>query len=134
VRGNQARVKNADLCHPSCTVVIYRRKSASPVLNVLRRVIILELICIKDEKDDLVTDFHSILARWRNYFSQQLYVHGVNDVRQTEIHTAEPLVPEPNAFEVKLAIEKLKSHKSPGIDHIPAELIEAGGGTISYEN
>jgi len=38
VRGNQARVKNADLCHPSCTVVMYRCKSASPILNVLRRV------------------------------------------------------------------------------------------------
>jgi len=36
VRGNQACVKNADLCHPSCTVVMYRRKSASPVHNVLR--------------------------------------------------------------------------------------------------
>ena len=35
VRGNQARVKNADLRHPSCTVVMYRHKSASPVHNVL---------------------------------------------------------------------------------------------------
>jgi len=35
VRGNQARVKNADLRHPSCTVVMYRRKSASPVIKVL---------------------------------------------------------------------------------------------------
>ena len=35
VRGNQARVKNADLLHPCCTVVMYRRKSASPVHNVL---------------------------------------------------------------------------------------------------
>jgi hypothetical protein len=36
VRGNQARVKkNADLRHPSCTVVMYRRRSASPVHNVL---------------------------------------------------------------------------------------------------
>jgi hypothetical protein len=34
VRGNQARVKNADLRHPSCAVVMYRRKSASPVHNV----------------------------------------------------------------------------------------------------
>jgi len=34
---------------------------------------------------------------------------GVN-VRQTEIHTAEPPVPELSAFEVKLAIEKLKRH------------------------
>ena len=29
--------------------------------------------------------------------------------RQEEIHTAEPLVPEPSAFEVELAIEKLKT-------------------------
>ena len=35
-RRNQARVKNADLRHPSCTVVMQRRKSASPILNVLR--------------------------------------------------------------------------------------------------
>ena len=31
---------------------------------------------------------------------------------------------------VELAIEKLKNHKSPGIDQIPAELIKAGGSTI----
>ena len=55
-------------------------------------------------------------------------VHGVNDVRQREIHRVEPLVPEPSASEVELATEKLKkSHKSPGIDQIPAELIKAGG-------
>jgi len=54
-----------------------------------------------------------------------LNVHGANDVRQTEIHTAELLVPEPSASGVELAIEKLKSHKSPGIDNIPAELIKA---------
>jgi hypothetical protein len=29
-----------------------------------------------------------------------------------------------------LAIEKLKSHKSPGIDQIPAELIKVGGRTV----
>jgi hypothetical protein len=64
----------------------------------------------------LFADSHSIVARWRNYFSQLLNVHGVNDVRQVEIHTAEPLVPEPSAFEVELAIAKLKGHTSPGID------------------
>jgi hypothetical protein len=63
---------------------------------------------VKDEKGDLVTDCHSILTRWRNYFSQLLNVHGDGDVEQTEIHTAEPLVPEPSAFEVEMAIEKLK--------------------------
>ena len=35
VCGKQAHVKNADLRHPSCTVVMYRRKSASPIHNVL---------------------------------------------------------------------------------------------------
>ena len=73
---------------------------------------------------------HSILARWRIHFSQLFNVHGVSDVRQTEIHTAEPLVTEPRASEVELAIEKLKSRKSPGIAQIPAELIKAGGKTI----
>jgi hypothetical protein len=56
-----------------------------------------------------------------------LNVHGVKDVRQTEIHTAETLVPEPSSFEVEIAIEKLKRYKSPGIDQIQAELIQAGG-------
>jgi len=48
-----------------------------------------------------------------------LNVHGVNYVRQTEIHTAEPLVLATSAPEFELATEKLKSHKSPGIDQIP---------------
>jgi hypothetical protein len=88
---------------------------------------------VKDEKGDLVADCNSILAGWRKCFSQLLNVHGVSDVRQTEIHTAEPLVPEPSVFEVELVIEKLKRHKSPGIDKVPAELIKAGGRTIRYE-
>jgi len=80
-----------------------------------------------------VADPHCIMASWRNYFSQLLNVHEVKDVRQAEIHTAEPLVPEPSAFEVELAIEKLKIYKSPGIDQIPAEMIKAGGRTICCE-
>ena len=88
---------------------------------------------VKDEKGDLVADSHSIVARWRNYFSQLFNVHGVKDVGQAEIHTAEPLVPEPSASDVELAIDKLKSHKSPGTDQIPAELITAGGRTICLE-
>ena len=63
----------------------------------------------KNEKGDLVADFHSIVARWRYYFSQLFNVHGVKDVGQAEIHTAEPLVPEPSASEFELVTDKLKS-------------------------
>jgi len=88
---------------------------------------------VKNEKGDLVADSHSIVARWREYFSQLFNMHGVKDVGQAEIHTAEPLVPEPSASEVEVAIDKLKSHKSPGTDQIPSEMIKAAGRTICLE-
>jgi len=75
---------------------------------------------VNDEKSDMVTESHSILARWKNHFSLVLHVHEVDDVRQTEVHTAEPLAPELSAFEVEMAIEKLKIQKLPGIDQITA--------------
>jgi len=86
-----------------------------------------------DDKGDLDADSHSILARWRNYFSQILNIHGVNDIMQTEIHTAEPLVHEPSASEYELDPENVKSHKSPGTKQITAELIKAGNSTIHRE-
>jgi hypothetical protein len=50
---------------------------------------------VKDENGDLLADSHNILNTWKNYFSQLLNVHDVSDVRQTEVHTAEPSVPGP---------------------------------------
>jgi len=79
----------------------------------------------------MVANSHNVLARWRNHFSQLLKYMGVNDVRQTEIHTAEPIVPEPSGYGFELAIEKLKN--SPGIHQIPEELVKAGIRTICYE-
>jgi len=64
------------------------------------------IILVKDEDGDMLGGFYSILFRWKNYFCQLLNVHYV---RQTEIYTAEPLVPE------------------PGFDQILAELIQDGG-------
>ena len=88
----------------------------------------------------MFTDYHSILARWRNHISQlfnplnaelnpichllallgahhilhisriRVNIHGLMMLGRRK-YTAEPLVPELCAFEVELAIEKLKSHK-----------------------
>jgi hypothetical protein len=74
---------------------------------------------IKDENGNLLAYSQSVLNRWKNFFNQ------VHNVRQKDIQKAEPLEPEPSFLELKIAIEKLKSSKSPGTDHIPAEFIKA---------
>jgi hypothetical protein len=40
-----------------------------------------------------------------------------------DIHTAEPLVPEPSLVKVEIAVGKLKSYKSPGTHQIPTKMI-----------
>jgi hypothetical protein len=77
---------------------------------------------VKDEDGDLLADSHSILNRWKNYFSQLLNLHDVSDVRQIEMHTAGPLVPAPSRLEVEIAIAKLKKCKSTGSDKIPGRI------------
>jgi hypothetical protein len=67
-----------------------------------------------------------------DYFCTLLNVQRVGGIRQTEIQTAEPFVPEPSISEVEVAIGNLKSYKSPGADQIPTELIQAGGGNITF--
>jgi len=49
--------------------ISYCKKGYQPRCNI-----------VKDEKGDLVADSHSIVARWRNYFSQLFNLHGVKDV------------------------------------------------------
>jgi hypothetical protein len=88
---------------------------------------------IKDENGDLIADPQNVLNRWKHFFNQVLNVPGVHDVRQMDIHMAEPLVPEPSLVEVEIAIGKLKSYKSPGTDNILAELIKAGGEILYSE-
>jgi hypothetical protein len=46
------------------------------------------------------------------------------------MRTPEPLVPECGPFVVEIDIGKLKRYKSPSIDQIMAEIIQAGGNTL----
>jgi hypothetical protein len=55
---------------------------------------------------DLIMGSCSILGRWRNHFSQLLNERGVKEIRHRGIHTTEPPVPEPSAFEIEMAIER----------------------------
>ena len=88
---------------------------------------------VRDEKGNFVTDSNSVSAKWKNLFIQIMNVNEVNSVRQTEIRTAELTGPEPNAFEDEMAIEKLKRHKSLGIDQLPVKLFKTASMTIRSE-
>jgi hypothetical protein len=58
---------------------------------------------VTDENGDLLANYH-ILNRWKNAFPQLMNVQRVSDVRQIEIHTTEPLVPDSSHFELKLLL------------------------------
>jgi hypothetical protein len=47
---------------------------------------------IKHENGNLLADPQNVLNMWKNFFNQVLNVHGIYDVRQMDICTAEPLV------------------------------------------
>jgi hypothetical protein len=85
------------------------KKEYQPKINV-----------IEDENGNLLADPQSVLNKWKHFFNQVLNVHGVHNVGQKDVHTAEPLVPQPSLVEVEIAIGKLKSYKSPGTEQIPA--------------
>jgi hypothetical protein len=106
---------------------LYRRinefkKGYQPMTNI-----------VKDENGNLLADPQSVLNRWENFFNHMLNIHGVHNVRQKDVQTAEPLVPEPSLVEVEIAIGKLKSYKSPDTEKILAELIKVGGETLCSE-
>jgi hypothetical protein len=82
---------------------------------------------VKDENGDLLADSNTIVNRWKSYFSQLLNVHQISDVRQTQIHTDEPLVPGHSHLQVEISIARLKNYTFPGSDQIPAYLIQTGG-------
>ena len=52
----------------------------------------------------MLADHHRILAVCRSHFPELLSVHRFIDVRQTAIHTAEPLLAELSVFEFEVAI------------------------------
>jgi hypothetical protein len=71
----------------------------------------------KDKNGDLLAAFHTILNRWKNYFSELLNVHRVSDVGQMDIHTTYMSI-----VTLRLKLQ-FKRHKSRGTDQTLAKLI-----------
>jgi hypothetical protein len=91
----ETKSKNKNIRHKYRGIYEFK-KSYQPRINLLEH-----------ENGDLLADSHNTLNRWKNYFCHLLNVHDIDKVRQTEIHTAEQLVPESNSSEVKISTEKL---------------------------
>jgi hypothetical protein len=63
---------------------------------------------VNGENGDLVGNSHNILIGYKNYFCQLLNLRGANDIKWTEMHTSEQLVPESSSFEIQIAIKNMK--------------------------
>lgn len=85
---------------------------------------------VNDEKGEMLANSNIVLSRLKSHAYQLLSVYAVNPIRQTEIHTSEPVVSKLCAFEAEMVSEELKKSKSPDTDQIPAELIHTGSRTV----
>ena len=81
---------------------------------------------INSKTGSILTELNDVLARWNEY-GKQLFETNIRQ-QQDEIEIAsEDLEPEPLLDEIETAIRQLKPGKSPGLDGIPAELIQNSG-------
>jgi len=87
-------------------------------------------IKINDQNGRLISDTNEIAQRWAEYFQDLLNRTADIQIPTTVYQTAEQFLEPPTYDEVRESISRLKDHKSPGEDNIPAELIKAAGHTL----
>jgi hypothetical protein len=63
---------------------------------------------LRDRRASLLADPHKVLNRWKNYFCQLLNVQGADSVRQTEMQTAKPFLPQPMSVKMRLQLGRSK--------------------------
>ena len=89
------------------------------------------MIC-RDKEWKMLYDKKAILERWIEYFSELLNIES--NFEKEEIIVIPPnegyQLNDPTYNEVKNIIIKLKSHRSPGPDSVPAELLKNGGSLL----
>ena len=84
---------------------------------------------IKDKNGDIIIEKNKILERWTEYCSE-LYnyqLNGNEQVLTTDESTNDDKDNTILKSEIEDAIKTMKKGKSPGVDNIPGELIQAGG-------
>ena len=86
---------------------------------------------VKDQTGEVITDQEGVRSRWLEHFKQPYNPHrDTDDTVFSELpvaDTEEDDYPELLRSEIEAAIAKLKKRKSPGVDNISAEEIQAAG-------
>ena len=88
---------------------------------------------IKDKNGEVIIEKNKVLERWTEYCSE-LYnykLNGDEQVLNTEKSNNDDKDDTILMSEIEEAIKSLKKGKSPGVDNIPGELIQAGGDHMS---
>ena len=104
-------------------------KKAYDTVKNLTKPIQSKVSTIKDKEGETLVDKNKILQRWTEYCSE-LYNYELNgdesvlDVPKSQSNDSVNLILK---SEIEEAIKMLKKGKSPGVDNIPGELIQAGG-------
>ncbi len=97
------------------------------IRSVKNKSITVQQACIKDPDGKVLNEMDDIMNRWKEY-GGNLFDKPEGDepllLPETPIASTEP---PPLLSEIEQAINKLKNGKSPGLDGIPAELIESTG-------
>ena len=102
-------------------------------VNKLRKDFKPRLTICKSKSGEILTEKKDILNRWKDHYNELL-----NSTEQEEEEEKEPIKMQdckgtkeedftPTREEVEMAVQKLKKHKAPGTDNIPAELFKYGG-------
>ena len=87
---------------------------------------------IQDKSGKCLTEKNEVLSRWTEYCSE-LYNYescednAVLDCSQPQEEDLQPILRE----EVEIAVASLKKGKSSGVDNITAQLVQAGGETMT---
>jgi hypothetical protein len=77
----------------------------------------------KYEHGDLLVDFHNILKRWKNYFTESI----LDQWRWTKhTYTADSLITDQSSFDISIANAKFETFKSPGCDQFLPERSQYG--------
>ena len=90
---------------------------------------------VQDRSGKCLTEEQQILNRWTEYCSE-LYNHKANgdpsvlNCTQTDTEDDHPIL----RREVEAAVQSLKKGKSAGVNNIPAELVQAGGGGCNHRS